>query len=118
MNIKRILFIQIIITLILSVSLFFIFDYTLSIGVVIGSLLGYFSFYSLRKRINELTDDDVPDLQKNLKSNRNFRFLVLAIVLIICGFLPEFVNIIAVCFSVLLNKLSIYIDIIISRKEV
>ena len=117
MNIKRILFIQIIITLILSVSLFFIFDYTLSIGVVIGSLLGYFSFYSLRKRINELTDDDVPDLQKNLKSNRNFRFLVLAIVLVICGFLP-FVNIIAVCFSVLLNKLSIYIDIIISRKEV
>ena len=117
MNIKRILFIQIIITLILSVSLFFIFDYTLSIGVVIGSLLGYFSFYSLRKRINELTDDDVPDLQKNLKSNRNFRFLVLAIVLVICGFL-SFVNIIAVCFSVLLNKLSIYIDIIISRKEV
>ena len=117
MNIKRILFIQVISTLILSVSLFFIFDYTLSIGVVIGSLLGYFSFYSLRKRINELTDDDVPDLQKNLKSNRNFRFLVLAIVLVICGFLP-FVNIIAVCFSVLLNKLSIYIDIIISRKEV
>ena len=117
MNIKRILFIQIIITLILSVSLFFIFDYTLSIGVVIGSLLGYFSFYSLRKRINELTDDDVPDLQKNLKSNRNFRFLVLAIVLVICGFLP-FVNIIAVCFSVWLNKLSIYIDIISSRKEV
>ena len=117
MNIKRILFIQIIITLILSVSLFFIFDYTVSIGVVIGSLLGYFSFYSLRKRINELTDDDIPDLQKNLKSNRNFRFLVLAIVLVICGFLP-FVNIIAVCFSVLLNKLSIYIDIIISRKEV
>ena len=117
MNIKRILFIQVISTLILSVSLFFIFDYTVSVGVVIGSLLGYFSFYSLRKRINELTDDDVPDLQKNLKSNRNFRFLVLAIVLVICGFLP-FVNIIAVCFSVLLNKLSIYIDIIISRKEV
>ena len=118
MNLKRVLLIQIIITLILSVSLFFVFDYTCSIGVIVGSCLGYFCFYSLRKRINELTDEDFPDLQKNLKSNRNFRFLVLAIVLIICGFLPEFVNIIAVCFSVLLNKLSIYIDIIISRKEV
>ena len=79
MNIKRILFIQIIITLILSVSLFFIFDYTLSIGVVIGSLLGYFSFYSLRKRINELTDDDVPDLQKNLKSKLTLNIKVIII---------------------------------------
>ena len=117
MNIKRILFIQIIITLILSVSLFFVFDYTVSIGVLIGSSVGYFGLYSLNKRVNELTDDELPELNKNLKSNRNFRFIVLAMVLIISGFLP-FVNIIAVCFSVLLNKLSIYIDIIISRKEV
>lgn len=117
MNIKRILFIQIIITLILSVSLFFVFDYTVSLGIILGSSVSYFGFYSLRKRINELTDEDIPDLQKHLKSNRNFRFIVLAIVLIISGFLP-FVNIIAVCFSVLLNKLSIYIDIIIKRKEV
>ena len=56
MNIKRVLLIQIIITLILSVSLFFVFDYTCSIGVIVGSCLGYFCFYSLRKRINELTE--------------------------------------------------------------
>lgn len=117
MNIKRVLLIQIIITLILSVSLYFVFDYTVSLGIILGSSVGYFCLYSLSKRVNELTDVEVPELEKNLKSNRNFRFIVLAMVLIISGFLP-FVNIIAVCFSVLLNKLSIYIDIIISRKEV
>ena len=118
MNIKRVLLIQIIITLILSVSLYFVFDYTVSLGIILGSSVGYFCLYSLSKRVNELTDEEVPELEKNLKSNRNFRFIILAMVLIISGFLPEVFNIIAVCFSVLLNKLSIYIDIIISRKEV
>ena len=117
MNIKRVLVIQVVITLILSVSLFFVFDYTVSLGIILGSSVGFFSLYSLSNRINELTDEEIPELNKNLKSNRNFRFIVLAMVLVISGFLP-FVNIIAVCFSVLLNKLSIYIDIIIKRKEV
>ena len=41
----------------------------------------------------------------------DFRFLVLAMVLIISGFLPQVFNIIATCFSVLINKISIYIDL-------
>jgi hypothetical protein len=60
--------------------------------------------------------EEIPELNKNLKSNRNFRFLVLAMVLIISGFLPQVFNIIAVCFSVLLNKLSIYINLLIEKK--
>ena len=118
MNIKRVLVIQVIITLILSVSLFFVFDYTVSLGVILGSSVSYFSLYSLNKRISNLADEEIPELNKNLKSNRNFRFLVLAMVLIVSGFLPQVFNIIAVCFSVLLNKLSIYIDIIIKRRNI
>ena len=57
MNIKRVLIIQIIITLILSVSLFFVFDYTVSLGIFLGSSVSYFSLYTLNKRINELTDE-------------------------------------------------------------
>ena len=116
MNIKRVLIIQIIITLILSISLFFVFDYTVSSGIILGSSVSYFSLYSLNKRINELTDEEIHDLNKNLKSNRNFRFLVLAMVLIVSGFLPQVFNIIAVCFSVLLNKISIYIELLIEKK--
>ena len=116
MNIKRVLIIQIIITLILSISLFFVFDYTVSSGIILGSSVSYFSLYSLNKRINELTDEEIPDLNKNLKSNRNFRFLVLAMVLIVSGFLPQVFNIISVCFSVLLNKISIYIELLIEKK--
>lgn len=116
MNIKRVLIIQIIITLILSISLFFVFDYTVSLGIILGSSVSYFSLYSLNKRISELTDEEIPDLNKNLKSNRNFRFLVLAMVLIVSGFLPQVFNIIAVCFSVLLNKISIYIELLIEKK--
>ena len=115
MNIKRVLIFQIIITLILSISLFFAFDYTVSLGVILGSGVGYFSFYSLNKKINELTDEEIPELKKKLKGNRNFRFLVLAIVLIISGFLPSVFNIIAVCFSVLINKLSIYIELLLEN---
>ena len=117
MNIKRVLIFQIIITLILSISLFFAFDYTVSLGVILGSGVGYFSFYSLNKKINELTDEEIPELKKKLKGNRNFRFLVLAIVLIISGFLPSVFNIIAVCFSVLINKLSIYIELLLEKKK-
>lgn len=116
MNVKRVLIIQIIITLILSVSLFFVFDYTVSLGIILGSSLGYFSLHSLNKKISELTDEEIPNLNKSLKSNRNFRFLVLVIVLIFSGLLPNVFNIIAVCFSVLINKLSIYIDLMISKK--
>ena len=116
MNIKRVLIIQIIITLILSISLFFVFDYTVSLGIILGSGVSYFSLYTLNKRINELTDEEIPELNKKLKSNRNFRFLVLAMVLIVSGFLPQVFNIIAVCFSVLLNKLSIYINLFIEKK--
>ena len=116
MNIKRVLIIQIIITLILSVSLFFVFDYTVSLGIVLGSSVSYFSLHTLNKRVNELTDEEIPELNKKLKSNRNFRFLVLAMVLIVSGFLPQVFNIIAVCFSVLLNKISIYIELLIEKK--
>lgn len=116
MNIKRVLIIQIIITLILSVSLFFVFDYTVSLGIILGSSVSYFSLHTLNKRVNELTDEEIPELNKKLKSNRNFRFLVLAMVLIVSGFLPQVFNIIAVCFSVLLNKISIYIELLIEKK--
>ena len=116
MNIKRVLIIQIIITLILSVSLFFVFDYTVSLGIILGSSVSYFSLHILNKRVNELTDEEIPELNKKLKSNRNFRFLVLAMVLIVSGFLPQVFNIIAVCFSVLLNKISIYIELLIEKK--
>lgn len=116
MNIKRVLIIQIIITLILSIGLFFVFDYTVSLGIVLGSSVSYFSLHTLNKRVNELTDEEIPELNKKLKSNRNFRFLVLAMVLIVSGFLPQVFNIIAVCFSVLLNKLSIYINLFIEKK--
>lgn len=116
MNIKRVLVIQVIITLILSVSLFFVFDYTVSLGIILGSSVSYFSLYSLNKRISNLADEELPELNKNLKSNRNFRFLVLALVLIVSGFLPQLFNIIAVCFSVLLNKISIYIYLLIEKK--
>ena len=116
MNIKRVLIIQIIITLILSVSLFFVFDYTVSLGIVLGSSVSYFSLHTLNKRVNELSDEEIPELNKKLKSNRNFRFLVLAMVLIVSGFLPQVFNIIAVCFSVLLNKISIYIELLIEKK--
>lgn len=116
MNIKRVLIIQIIITLILSISLFFVFDYTVSLGIVLGSSVSYFSLHTLNKRVNELTDEEIPELNKKLKSNRNFRFLVLAMVLIVSGFLPQVFNIIAVCFSVLLNKISIYIELLIEKK--
>ena len=116
MNIKRVLIIQIIITLILSISLFFVFDYTVSLGIILGSSVSYFSLHTLNKRVNELTDEEIPELNKKLKSNRNFRFLVLAMVLIVSGFLPQVFNIIAVCFSVLLNKLSIYINLLIEKK--
>lgn len=116
MNVKRVLIIQIIITLILSISLFFVFDYTVSLGIVLGSSVSYFSLHTLNKRVNELTDEEIPELNKKLKSNRNFRFLVLAMVLIVSGFLPQVFNIIAVCFSVLLNKLSIYIELFIEKK--
>ena len=116
MNIKRVLIIQIIITLILSISLFFVFDYTVSLGIILGSSVSYFSLHTLNKRVNELTDEEIPELNKKLKSNRNFRFLVLAMVLIVSGFLPQVFNIIAVCFSVLLNKLSIYINLFIEKK--
>lgn len=116
MNIKRVLIIQIIITLILSISLFFVFDYTVSLGIILGSSVSYFSLHTLNKRVNELTDEEIPELNKKLKSNRNFRFLVLAMVLIVSGFLPQVFNIIAVCFSVLLNKISIYIELLIEKK--
>ncbi len=85
MNIKRITAIQIVITLILSISLFFVFNYKVSIGILYGSALGYFSFYSLNKRISELTDEELPDLKKVVKKNRNFRYLVLLLALIISG---------------------------------
>lgn len=116
MNVKRVLIIQIIITLILSISLFFVFDYTVSLGIILGSSVSYFSLHTLNKRVNELTDEEIPELNKKLKSNRNFRFLVLAMVLIVSGFLPQVFNIIAVCFSVLLNKISIYIELLIEKK--
>ena len=116
MNVKRVLIIQIIITLILSISLFFVFDYTVSLGIILGSSVSYFSLHTLNKRVNELTDEEIPELNKKLKSNRNFRFLVLAMVLIVSGFLPQVFNIIAVCFSVLLNNISIYIELLIEKK--
>lgn len=116
MNIKRITIIQIVITLILATSLYFVFNYTISFGILLGSGTGYFSFYSMFNRINNLHDEEIPNMGKIVKRNRNFRYLVLILILVISGFLPQVFNIVAVCFSILLNKISILIDLILSKK--
>jgi len=116
MNVKRITIIQIIITIILSISFFFIFDYKVSLGIILGSGTGYLNFYLLNNKISNLSDDEIPNMGKIIKSNRNFRYLVLILILIISGLLPQIFNIIAVCFSVLINKISIYIDLVINKK--
>lgn len=115
MNIKRIITIQVILTLIFSISLFFVFDYRVSLGIILGSSLGFFNFYSLNKRISELIDEELADMRKIIKGNRNFRYLVLILVLLVSGFLPQLFNIIAVCFSILINKISIYINLMIDK---
>lgn len=116
MNVKRITIIQLIITLVLVISLFFVFDYKVSLGILLGSGLGYFDFYYLNKKLNEVSDIEVPDLKRIVKKNRNFRYLVMLLVLLISGFLPMIFNLIATCLSVLINKLSVYIDVLISKK--
>lgn len=115
MNIKRITIIQIIITVLLSIGFYFIFDYTVSLGIILGSAVGYYNLYSLYSRINNLTDEELPDMDKVLKSNRKFRYLVLILVLVVSGLLPMIFNVIAVCFSVLINKISMYIDLLINK---
>lgn len=116
MNTKKITIIQIIITLILAVSLFFVFDYKVTLGVILGSALGYFNFYHLNKKLDAVTDEEIPNFGKIIKGNRNFRYLVLTIVLVISGFLPQIFNIIATCLSVLINKVSMYISLLVSKK--
>lgn len=116
MKIKNITIIQVIITIILAVSLFFVFDYKVSLGIILGSSLGYFNFYFLNKKLISLNDEEILDLRKILKKNRNFRLLVLLVVLVIVGFLPQIFNLIATCLSVLINKISMYIDLLISKK--
>jgi len=83
MNIKRITIIQIIITVLLSIGFYFIFDYTVSLGIILGSAVGYYNLYSLYSRVNNLTDEELPDMDKVLKSNRKFRYLVLILVLVV-----------------------------------
>ena len=70
---------------------------------------------SLNKRISELIDEELADMRKIIKGNRNFRYLVLILVLLVSGFLPQLFNIIAVCFSILINKISIYINLMIDK---
>ena len=117
MNIKRISIIHISLTIILSVCFFLIFDYKVLLGILLGSSVGYFNLYSLNKKINELTDEEIPNIRKVIKGNRKFRYLILMVVLIIAGLLPQVFNIIATCFSVLINKISIYIDLFINKKK-
>ena len=88
MNVKRITIIQLIITLVLVISLFFVFNYKVSLGILLGSGLGYFDFYYLNKKLNEVGDSEIPDLKRIVKKNRNFRYLVMLLVLLISGFLP------------------------------
>lgn len=117
MNIKRISIIHISLTIILSVCFFLIFDYKVLLGILLGSSVGYFNLYSLSKSINELTDEEIPNIRKVIKGNRKFRYLILMVVLIIAGLLPQVFNIIATCFSVLINKISIYIDLFINKRK-
>ena len=117
MNIKRISIIHISLTIILSVCFFLIFDYKVLLGILLGSSVGYFNLYSLSKKINELTDEEIPNIRKVIKGNRKFRYLILMVVLIIAGLLPQVFNIIATCFSVLINKISIYIDLFINKRK-
>ena len=117
MDIKRISIIHISLTIILSVCFFLIFDYKVLLGILLGSSVGYFNLYSLSKSINELTDEEIPNIRKVIKGNRKFRYLILMVVLIIAGLLPQVFNIIATCFSVLINKISIYIDLFIDKRK-
>ena len=117
MNIKRISIIHISLTIILSVCFFLIFDYKVLLGILLGSSVGYFNLYSLSKKINELTDEEIPNIRKVIKGNRKFRYFLLIVVLIIAGLLPQVFNIIATCFSVLINKISIYIDLFINKRK-
>ena len=45
-----------------------------ALGILLGSGLGYFDFYYLNKKLNEVSDIEVPDLKRIVKKNRNFRY--------------------------------------------
>ena len=85
MNIKRITIIQLIITFVLVISMFFVFNYTVSLGILLGSGLGYFDFYYLNKKLNEVSDNEIPDLKRIVKKNRNLIIGILFAVLILCS---------------------------------
>ena len=116
MDLKKITIIQLVITFILAVSLIFVFDYKVALGIILGSGVSYLDYYLLNKRITNLTDKEIPDLNKILKKNKNFRYLIMILTLMIAGFIPQLFNIISVCLSVLINKISIYISTLISKK--
>ena len=115
MNFKRVTIIQIVITLVLSFVLLFVFDYKVFLGIILGSSLSYFNFYMLNKKVNNLSDEEIPSMNKILKDNRNFRYLVMGLVLVMAGLLPMIFNLVATCFSVLINKFSIHIDLLIKK---
>ncbi len=116
MNLKRITIIQIIITVVLMFVLYFVFDYKVSLGILLGSSLGYLNFYFLSRKINNISDEEIPNMNKIIKDNRNFRYLLLILVLIISGFLPMIFNLIAVCFSILICKISMHLDLMFFKK--
>ena len=116
MNIKRVTFVHICLTLVLAFIFLFIFDYKVLLGIILGSGLGYFNLFILNRRVSNLVDDEIPDLASIVKKNRNFRYLIILLVLLISGFLPMVFNLIATCLSVLIIKISMYIDLLISKK--
>lgn len=95
----------------------FIFDSTISCGILIGGLVGIINFKLLENAVYSLDETSLVYFSKRLRRNRLLRQCIYLFALLIAIFFPGFCNIFAVLGGILLFKVVLVIENFIKKEE-
>ena len=96
MNLIKVIFLSFIISIILATGSYFLFDITVSLGLILGAISWICSMIILVNKFRNIDLSDYNYLQKSMKGNLGLRYLIYLVALLLGVFLPKVFHVLGV----------------------
>lgn len=116
MRLKKVIYLSIVITVVLSIIGYLIFqEINIPLGLLLGVLAGILSMYLLVSKFKNIDLSDYKYLDKSMKGNRILRFVIYIFSILFGIILPKIFNVLAVFLGIIIVKICIYIDTLTNK---
>lgn len=117
MRLKKVIYLSIIFSLVLSVLGYLIFQkITIPLGIILGVGAGILAMYLLVSKFKNIDLTDYKYLGKAMKGNRLLRFIVYILAILFGVLFPNIFHVLTIFLGIIIVKVCIYIDTLTNKK--